>query len=56
MFAEVGDEPLTFVLKLDEAEIMHGKKFERVSISLMNRALDPEVIKNDERYFSVQSK
>jgi hypothetical protein len=55
IFAEVGDDPLKFVLKLDEAEIMHGKKFERVSITLMNRALDPEVIKNDERYFSVQS-
>ena len=55
VFAEVGDDPLKFVLKLDEAEIMHGKKFEKVSITLMNCALDPEVIKNDERYFSVQS-
>lgn len=25
IFAEVGDDPLKFVLKLDEAEIMHGK-------------------------------
>ena len=55
IFAEIGDDPLKFVLKLYEAEIMHGKKFERVSITLMNRALDREVIKNDERYFSVQS-
>jgi hypothetical protein len=45
MFAEVGDDPLKFVLKLDEAEILHGKQFERVFIIQMNRALDPKVIK-----------
>lgn len=43
------------MLKLDEAEVLHGKKFERVSLTLMNRVLDPEIQKNDERYFSVQS-
>ena len=43
------------MLKLDEAEVLHGKKFERVSLTLMNRALDPEIQKNDDRYFSVQS-
>lgn len=43
------------MLKLDEAEVIHGKKFERVSLTLMNRALDPNIQKNDERYFSVQS-
>ena len=46
---------LIFVLKLDEAEVLHGKKFERVSLTLMNRALDPEIQKNDDKYFSVQS-
>ena len=35
--------------------MLHGKKFERVSLTLMNRALDPDIQKNDERYFSVQS-
>lgn len=44
-----------FVLKLDEAEIVHGKKFERVSMTLMNRALDPAMTKDSEKYFSVQS-
>ena len=28
---------------------------ERVSITLMNRALDPRIIPNDPKYFSVQS-
>jgi hypothetical protein len=42
-------------MKLDEAEIVHGKKFERVSITLMNRALDPDIQNDHEKYFSVQS-
>lgn len=42
------------MLKLDEAEVQHGKKFERVSLTLMNRALNPEIQKDDDRYFSVQ--
>lgn len=44
-----------FVLKLDEAEIMNGKKFERVSLTLMNRALDPEIQRDSSKFFSVQS-
>lgn len=43
------------MLKLDEAEVLQGKKFERVSLTLMNRALDPSIQKDHERYFSVQS-
>lgn len=43
------------MLKLDEAEVVEGKKFERISLTLMNRALDPEIQKNDAKYFSVQS-
>lgn len=43
------------MLKLDEAEIVHRAKYERVSLTLMNRALDPSIQKNDQRYFSVQS-
>ena len=46
---------MIFVLKLDEAEIINGKKFERVSITLMNRALDTNIQVDRERYFSVQS-
>jgi hypothetical protein len=52
---EVGDNPLIFVLKLDETEIVRGKKYERLSIALMNRALDPTMVVDDEKYFSVQS-
>lgn len=48
-------KPLIFVLKLDEAEIIHGQKMERVSITLMNRALDSTIDFNSERYFSIQS-
>lgn len=43
------------MLKLDEAEVVNGKKFERVSLTLMNRALDPAIQADDDRYFSVQS-
>jgi hypothetical protein len=42
-------------MKLDEAEIVNGKKFERVSITLMNRALDPDIQRNHALFFSVQS-
>jgi hypothetical protein len=52
---EIGGNPLIFVLKLDDAEITRGKKYERLSITLMNRALDPTVALDDEKYFSVQS-
>lgn len=55
MYPEINDEPLIFVLKLDEAEIVHAQKLERVSITLMNRALDPSIQTSSSRYFSVQS-
>ena len=55
MSAECNGGPLVFVLKLDEVEVQREKKFERVSLTLMNRALDPEIRSSDERYFSVQS-
>ena len=54
-FAEVQGDPLIFVLKLDEAKIIHAQKLERVSITLMNRALDPSISPTDPKYFSVQS-
>lgn len=58
-FFEIGTEEcggvLKFVLKLDECEILKNKKMERVTITLMNRALDPSITKDDKRYFSVQS-
>ena len=44
------------MIKLDESEIVKGQKMERVSITLMNRALDPGVTPKDPKYFSVQSK
>jgi hypothetical protein len=37
--SEFGDEPLIFVLKMDEAEIVKQQKLEKTSITLMNRAL-----------------
>ena len=44
---------LKFVIKLDESEILKGQKMERVSITLMNRALDPRIAPKDPKYFSV---
>ena len=55
LYAECNGRLLVFVLKLDEAEVLREKKFEHVSLTLMNRALDPEIQCNDERYFLVQS-
>jgi len=40
---------------MDEAEIVYGEKLERMSITIMNRALDEEITKDSEKYFSVQS-
>lgn len=55
-YAEVGAGPLIFVLEMDEAEIVKGQKQERMSITLMNRALnDPHLLRIDPRFFSVQS-
>ena len=47
---------LKFVIKLDENEVIKGHQLERVSLTLMNKALDASIIKKDERYFSAQSK
>jgi hypothetical protein len=56
LFAEIGDAPLVFALKMDEAEIVKEQKFEHVSVTLMNRALfEPKLSKEDSRYFSVQA-
>lgn len=46
---------LMFVLKLDESEVIKGQKLERVSLTLMNRALDPTILESDDKHFSVQS-
>ena len=48
---------LIFVLKLDECEILKQNKTERITITLMNRALQSTPRRtNDENCFSVQSK
>ncbi|MCO5578551.1 hypothetical protein L7F22_032394 [Adiantum nelumboides] len=47
---------LKFVLKFNKCKVLKNKKLERVTITLMNRALDPSITKQDPRYFSVQSK
>ena len=57
------DSKLIFVLKLDECEILKQKKTERITITLMNRALQKKPLwknvqqmdKNNSTYFSVQS-
>jgi len=54
MCAEVGDKPLVFVLKMDETEILYGRKFESVSLTLMNCTLDSSIQKTDDKYFSIQ--
>ncbi|MCO5612831.1 hypothetical protein L7F22_067102 [Adiantum nelumboides] len=46
---------LKFVIKLDECELVKETKVERVTITLMNRALDESISANDPRNFSVQS-
>ena len=55
MFAELQGKPLIFVLKLDEAELVHGVKMERFSITIMNRALDSSIDPESDRYFSIQA-
>jgi len=41
---------------MDEVEIVHGRTFERISLTLMNRVLNTNILKTNDRYFSVQSK
>ena len=53
--AEVNGK-LQFVLKLDECEILKQKKTERITVTLMNRALQSKPTnRNDVHAFSVQS-
>lgn len=53
--------PLIFVIKLDECEVLKQKKMERITITIMNRALSPpldaqgNIDKECDKYFSVQS-
>ena len=44
---------LVFVIKLDEMELINSEKYERVSITLMNRAMDPKIEVTDKKYFFV---
>jgi len=53
LLTETGENPLIFVLKMDETEIVHDQKFERVSITLMNHALNPNVNIKGQEYFSI---
>lgn len=45
---------LHFVIKMDECEILKEKKMERVTITLMNRAM-ANLSRDKQNYFSVQS-
>jgi hypothetical protein len=53
--AELAGKPLIFVIKLDEAEIVHSQKLERISITIMNRALNPDITVDSPEYIAVQS-
>ena len=46
---------LKFVLKLDEAQIQKSQKMERISISLMNRAIEYSLGSTEEPNYKVQS-
>lgn len=45
---------LKFVIKTDEFKIVKEKKVERVTITLMNRALNTSIKPGNLKYFSVQ--
>ena len=53
--AELAGKPLIFVIKLDEAEIVHYQKLERVSITIMNCVLNPDITIDSPDYISIQS-
>ena len=53
--AELAGKPLIFVIKLDEAEIVHNQKLERVRITIMNRVLNLDITVDSPNYISVQS-
>ena len=64
-------EKLIFVLKLDECQVVKGQRLERVSLTLMNRALEGKQLeieddnveqviggnekRNQQQYYGVQS-
>ena len=43
------------VINLDEMELVNDEKYESVSITLMNLALDPKIDKSSDEYLQVQS-
>lgn len=47
------DGKIIFVLKVDEAQILKCQKMERISICIMNRALDFSLCKRDNPSFKV---
>ena len=47
---------LIFVIKLDEMELLNNEKYEIISVTLINRAMDPNIEVTDKKYFSIQSK
>ena len=40
-----------FVIKLDEMELINNEKYERIPVTLMNRAMDPNIEVTDKKYF-----
>jgi hypothetical protein len=46
---------LFFFIKLDEMELVNNEKYERVSVTLMNKDTDPNIEVIDGNCFSIQS-
>ncbi|KAH6554593.1 hypothetical protein KP509_1Z322700 [Ceratopteris richardii] len=46
---------LKFVIKLGESEVLKDQKWERFTLTLMNRAIDGAILETDIKYFNVQS-
>ena len=56
IFLELNGKSLIFVIKLDEAKMIHSQKQKKVSLTLMSHTLDRAIELNSEKYFLVQSK
>ena len=48
---EEANGKLTFVIKLDEMELINIEEYERVFVMLMNRPMDPNIEVTDKKIF-----
>ena len=47
---------IIFVIKLDECQIVKGRRLERVSLTLMNRALQGKHLHAEDKHHSIMKK